>query len=89
MVETEQKRGQRKERTGVVVSDTMDKTIVVMVERRRRHPMYGKVVTYKKKFHAHDERNEAHVGDTVRITETRPLSRMKRWRLVEVVRKHA
>ena len=80
-------RGVRKEREGVVVSNKMQKTIVVKVSRRLRHPVYGKEVTETKKFYAHDEKNEAKVGDTVRITETRPLSRLKRWRLVEVVSK--
>lgn len=81
------KRGVRKERTGVVTSDKMDKTIVVAVTDRFRHAVYGKTVTRTKKFHAHDEKNEAHVGDTVRIMETRPISRQKRWRLIEVVTK--
>ena len=82
-------RGVRKTRTGVVVSDRMDKTIVVQVERKKPHPMYGKVVRYTRKFHAHDERNEAKTGDTVRIVESRPLSRLKRWRLVEIVARAA
>ena len=80
-------RNNRKERVGVVVSDAMNKTRVVKVERRLRHPVYGKEITLSKKYHAHDEKNEAHIGDVVRITETRPLSRMKRWRLVEIVGK--
>jgi len=80
-------RGVRKERTGRVVSDKMDKTIVVEVTRRVRHPVYGKEMTRSKKFHAHDEKNEAKIGDVVRIEETRPLSRLKRWRLVAVVTK--
>ncbi|HMO05186.1 MAG TPA: 30S ribosomal protein S17 [Kiritimatiellia bacterium] len=80
-------RGVRKSRTGVVTSDKMDKTIVVAVTDRFRHPVYGKTVTRVKKFHAHDERNEAHLGDKVRIVETRPLSRLKNWRLVEIVHK--
>ena len=84
---SEQKRNRRKEREGIVVSDAMDKTIVVNVSRRVRHPVYGKEITLSKKYHAHDEKNEAHIGDVVRITETRPLSRMKRWRLVEIVGK--
>ncbi len=83
------KRGVRKIRTGLVTSDKMDKTIVVAVTDRIRHPVYGKIVTRTKKFHAHDEKNEAHVGDKVRITECRPLSRMKHWRLVDVVAKSA
>ena len=75
----------RKERTGEVISDKMAKTIVVRVERRFRHPKFKKVVTQFKKFYAHDEKNEAKAGDRVRIQETRPLSKLKRWRLVEVV----
>jgi small subunit ribosomal protein S17 len=78
-------RGTRKQRVGEVVSDKMAKTIVVRVERRFPHPKFGKVVTSYKKFYAHDEKAEAKVGDHVRIEETRPLSRLKRWRLVEVV----
>lgn len=81
------KRGVRKSRTGIVTSDKMDKTIVVAVTDRFRHPVYGKTVTRVKKFHAHDEQNQAHVGDKVRIVETRPISRLKNWRLVEVVQK--
>lgn len=80
-------RGQRKTREGSVVSDRMDKTVVVSVERRFAHPLYGKQVTRHKKYYAHDEQDEARVGDVVRITETRPLSKKKRWRLVEVIRK--
>lgn len=82
-------RGLRKTRTGVVVSDRMDKTIVVRVERRIRHPLYGKQIRRFDKFYAHDEENTAHVGDTVRIMETRPMSKTKNWRLVEIVRKSA
>ena len=78
-------RGNRKERVGVVVSDVQDKTIVVKVERRTAHPRYHKIVKVSKKFTAHDEKNEARNGDTVRIVETRPLSRNKRWRLVEII----
>ena len=78
-------RGNRKTREGVVTSDKMDKTIVVRVERRVRHPLYGKVIKKATKFHAHDEENKARVGDVVRIMESRPLSKMKRWRLVEVL----
>ena len=78
-------RGVRKERKGVVVSDKAAKTIVVRVTRRIRHPVYGKEMTVSKKFHAHDEKSEAKVGDIVRIVESRPISRLKRWRLVEVV----
>ena len=82
-------RGIRKERVGVVVSDVQDKTIVVNVERRTAHPLYHKVVKVSKKFAVHDENNEARKGDTVRIVETRPLSRSKRWRLVEIVARAA
>jgi len=83
MAETTEGRGTRKVRKGVVVSRSGDKSIVVQTERRLRHPMYGKVVRHFKKFHAHDETNAAKVGDQVVITECRPLSKMKRWRLVE------
>ncbi|MBI5801089.1 MAG: 30S ribosomal protein S17 [Verrucomicrobia bacterium] len=76
---------QRKERTGEVVSSKMQKTIVVSVKRRFPHPQFKKVVTSFKKFYAHDEKSEAKVGDIVRIEETRPLSKTKRWRLVEIV----
>jgi small subunit ribosomal protein S17 len=82
-------RGNRKERVGEVISNKMTKTIVVRVERRFAHPRFKKVVTGYKKFYAHDEKNEAKVGDRVRIEETRPLSKLKRWRLVEVVDKTA
>lgn len=82
-----EERGVRKTREGVVVSNKMQKTIVVQVTRRVRHPVLGKETTQSSKFYAHDEKNEARVGDHVRITETRPLSRLKRWRLVEVTRK--
>jgi small subunit ribosomal protein S17 len=75
----------RKVRQGVVVSDKSDKTLVVTVERTVRHPLYGKVVRRSKRYHAHDERNEGKVGDVVRIMECRPLSRLKRWRLLDVV----
>ena len=75
----------RKERIGVVVSDKMDKTIVVAAKYKERHPIYGKFVTKTKKYHAHDEKNDCHPGDTVRIQETRPLSKTKRWRLVEII----
>ena len=77
-------RNPRKERVGVVVSDAMDKTVVVQAERRIAHPVYGKIMRRSKKFYAHDEKNEAKKGDKVVITETRPLSKTKRWRLVEV-----
>ena len=78
-------RNLRKERTGVVVSDAMDKTVVVQAERRIQHPVYGKFLRRSKKYYAHDEKNEAKKGDQVRIAETRPLSKTKRWRLVEIV----
>ena len=78
-------RGKRKAKVGRVVSDKMDKTIVVSVERLARHPMYKRVIRLTTKFKAHDENNEAHVGDTVRIEESRPLSATKRWRLTEIV----
>jgi small subunit ribosomal protein S17 len=80
-------RGNRKERTGEVISNKMAKTIIVRVERRFPHPKFKKVVTGYKKFYAHDEKSEAKVGDRVRIEETRPLSKTKRWRLIEVVKK--
>ena len=80
-------RNLRKTRTGVVSSSTREKTITVKVERRVPHPMYGKYVKVTKKFHAHDEENTAGVGDTVLIMETRPLSKTKRWRLIQVVEK--
>lgn len=82
---TPDKRAHRKERVGSVISANMAKTIVVRVERRYPHPKFKKVVTGYKKFYAHDEKREAKVGDRVRIEETRPLSKTKRWRLVEVV----
>jgi small subunit ribosomal protein S17 len=78
-------RGERKVRTGVVVSDAMDKTVVVKIERRTRHSLYGKSLRRTAKLHAHDEANEAKVGDLVRLMETRPLSATKRWRLVEIL----
>ena len=81
-------RGHRKERVGEVISNKMTKTIVVRVERRFPHPRYKKVVTGYSKFYAHDEKSEAKVGDRVRIRETRPLSKTKNWRLVEVVEKN-
>ena len=76
-----------KERTGVVTSNKMEKTITVAVERKVKHPIYGKFVKKTTKFHAHDENNEAKPGDVVKIMETRPLSKTKRWRLVEVIEK--
>jgi len=78
-------RAQRKVQIGKVVSDKMDKTIVVAVETYKKHPLYNKRMKYTKKFKAHDENNQAKIGDTVKIMETRPLSKDKRWRLVEVV----
>ncbi len=81
----EETRNRRKVRQGVVVSAGNDKTIVVEVTERKAHPKYGKTTISTKKFHAHDEENTCNVGDTVRIMETRPLSKMKRWRLLEIV----
>ena len=78
-------RAQRKTRIGTVVSDKMDKTVVVMVETRVRHPLYGRTVTRSKRFKAHDETNACKIGDKVRIMETRPLSKDKRWRVAEVL----
>lgn len=78
-------RGRRKIRTGVVVSDAMDKTVVVRISTQVRHPLYGKIVRRSTRLKAHDESNDAHVGDRVRLMETRPLSKAKRWRVVEVV----
>nr|WP_076389009.1 30S ribosomal protein S17 [Vaginimicrobium propionicum] len=80
-------RNSRKVREGIVVSDKMDKTIVVRVEDRVKHRLYGKVMTKSTKLHAHDENNEAGIGDRVRIMETRPLSATKRWRLVTIIEK--
>ncbi|MCU0355955.1 MAG: 30S ribosomal protein S17 [Cyclobacteriaceae bacterium] len=80
-------RNLRKERVGTVVSNKMTKTITVTVDRRVKHPIYGKFVNKTTKFMAHDEKNEAGIGDTVRISETRPLSKNKRWRLVEIIEK--
>lgn len=80
-------RNLRKTRQGVVVSDANDKTIVVAVKERKPHPIYGKMMTSTKKFHVHDENNEAGKGDTVIIMETRPLSKLKRWRLAKIVEK--
>ncbi len=89
MAEDAKNRAVRKERVGRVVSNKMAKTLIVEVERRWPHPVYGKVVREQKRFYAHDEKGEAKVGDTVRISETRPLSKLKRWRLVAVVDKNA
>jgi small subunit ribosomal protein S17 len=80
-------RGQRKARTGRVVSDVMDKTVVVEVRDAAAHPTYGKIVRRTVRLKAHDEANEANIGDTVRIAETRPLAKTKRWRVVEIVEK--
>jgi small subunit ribosomal protein S17 len=80
-------RGLRKKRVGIVVSDKMDKTVTVEVQRLVSHPVYKKYIRRKTKFHAHDERNECHVGDKVLIVECRPLSKLKRWRVTEVVRR--
>src|SRR5881394_503082 len=81
-------RGKRKERIGEVLSNKMAKTIVVRVERRFQHPQFKKVVTSYKKFYAHDEKSEAKPGDRVRIEETRPLSKLKRWKLAEIIEKN-
>ena len=78
-------RNLRKERIGVVFSNKMDKSVTVAVKWKEKHPIYGKFVNKTKKFHAHDEQNDCHVGDTVRIMETRPLSKTKRWRVVEIM----
>ena len=78
-------RNLRKERTGVVFSNKMDKSITVAVKWKEKHPIYGKFVNKTKKYHAHDEKNECSVGDTVKIMETRPLSKTKRWRLVQII----
>jgi small subunit ribosomal protein S17 len=80
-------RGRRKTRVGVVVSDAMDKTVLVKIDRKIAHPLYKKTVRRSSKLAAHDEGNEAHVGDRVRVMETRPLSKTKRWRVVEIVEK--
>ena len=77
-------RNLRKERTGVVTSNKMDKSITVAIKWKEKHPIYGKFVSKTKKYHAHDENNECNIGDTVKIMETRPLSKTKRWRLVQI-----
>ncbi len=87
MTQVDTERKFRKIRIGVVTSDKMDKTITVSVVRKLKHPKYGKFLKKTKKFHAHDEKNECGVGDTVKIMETRPLSATKRWRLVEILEK--
>ena len=81
----EEKRNLRKTRTGVVVSDKMDKTVVVAIKERVKHPLYGKIVNRTKKFQVHDENNQCGVGDKVRVMETRPLSKDKHWRVIEIV----
>jgi small subunit ribosomal protein S17 len=86
---TAKKQGRRKEVVGEVVSNRMHKTIVVQVTRKKSHPFYGRVIARNKKFYAHDEKNEAHIGDFVRIEETRPLSKLKRWQLKDIIRKAA
>ena len=78
-------RNLRKERTGVVTSNKMDKSITVAIKWKEKHPIYGKFVNKTKKYHAHDEKNECGIGDTVKIMETRPLSKTKRWRLVQII----
>lgn len=78
-------RNLRKERSGIVSSNKMEKTITVAVKWKEKHPIYGKFVNKTKKYHAHDEKNECNIGDLVRIMETRPLSKTKRWRLVEII----
>ncbi|MDP6909096.1 MAG: 30S ribosomal protein S17 [Flavobacteriales bacterium] len=78
-------RNLRKERIGVITSDKMDKTVTVRVERKVKHPIYGKFLKKSKKFHAHDEKNDGGIGDTVRIMETKPMSKSKNWRLVEIL----
>ncbi|MHB0999758.1 MAG: 30S ribosomal protein S17 [Armatimonadota bacterium] len=83
----EENRGQRKTRTGTIVSDKMDKTVVVAVESRVRHPLYGRIIRRTKKFKAHDENTIAHMGDLVEIMECRPISREKRWRVSRIVEK--
>ena len=87
MSEHQEQRGLRKTLTGIVVSDKMDKTIVVSVSSRVRHPLYGKIIKRTNKFKAHDEENACGIGDTVRLMETRPISKEKHWRLVEIVEK--
>ena len=82
-----EQRGYRKTRVGVVVSDKMEKTVVVAIKTKVRHPLYGKMVNRTRKFKAHDEENACGIGDTVRIMETRPISKDKRWRIVEIIEK--
>lgn len=83
------RRNRRKVRTGVVVGDRADKTVTVLVERRFAHPLYGKLLSRSRKYHAHDEANDFRIGDVVRIMETRPLSKTKRWRVVELIERPA
>ncbi len=85
--DTQKSQGLRKERIGEVVSDCQDKTIIIRVDRKTAHKKYKKILLRSKRFHAHDEENEAKMGDVVKIVETRPLSKLKRWRLKEVIRK--
>ena len=84
---TEKAQGRRKEVVGEVIASRMQKTIVVKVTRKKSHPFYGRVIARNKKFYAHDETNQAHVGDVVRLEETRPLSKLKRWKLKDIIRK--
>lgn len=84
---TEQRDTLRKVRVGMVVSDKMDKTVVIAIEDNVKHPVYGKIIKHTLKVHAHDEKNECGVGDKVKIMETRPLSKTKRWRVVEIIEK--
>ena len=87
MTETESARGRRKLRDGIVVSDKMEKTVVVLVQEQKPHPLYKKVVRHTRRFKAHDESGECRVGDRVRIAETRPLSKEKRWRVASILEK--
>ena len=82
-----EERNLRKTRVGVIVKDKMDKTVVVAIKERVKHPLYGKIINRTKTFKAHDEQNECGIGDTVRVVETRPLSKEKRWRVVEIIEK--
>ncbi len=82
-----EERNMRKTRTGIVVSDKMDKTVVIAIKDNVRHPLYGKIVKRTSKIHAHDEKNECGIGDRVAVMETRPLSKTKRWRVVEIIEK--
>lgn len=82
-----EERNMRKTRTGIVVSDKMDKTVVVAIKDNVRHPLYGKIIKRTVKIHAHDENNQCGIGDTVSVMETRPLSKTKRWRVVEIIEK--